>query len=220
MAARIDNRVAGKERQRGEQAKAMAFEHGMHYNPKQMFAQLVKWIAPDPEARLGGELYVSLVQQARRPAFYAELGVPDTLDGRFDLILLHVFLFQQRIKREDERARRIGQFVVDSLFADMDRSLRELGVADTGVGYRIRKMNDAHYGRMKAYDAAFAEDATLRDCLLRNVYAGNNPGEEALEGLLAYVRSQHEFLAQQELDALLTPPIPCAPLAHSAPSAA
>ena len=82
-------------------------------------------------------VYDAIVASARQPRFYADLGVPDTLDGRFDMIVLHLFLVLDRMKGEDEKFR---QNLTDYFFMDMDRSLREIGVGDLSVGKKVRKM--------------------------------------------------------------------------------
>ena len=114
--------------------------------------------------------------------------MPDTVDGRFEMIVLHVFLVLHRLKEENAQRRELGQALFDLLFLDFDRGLRELGVGDTTVPKRIRKMGEAFYGRVKAYDEALAsrEGRALEEALARNVLAD----PEAETGRLAsYVRA-------------------------------
>src|SRR5690242_9073061 len=93
-----------------------------------------------PEATVRA-LYGAIVAQARAPAFYMNYGVPDTLDGRFELLVLHAFLYFRRLKREPAaEAGEAGQAVFDLMFLDMDRSLRELGVGDLSVPKKIKRM--------------------------------------------------------------------------------
>ena len=107
---------------------------------------------------------------ARHPVAYAEWGVPDTLDGRFDMITLHTFLVLDRLKGEDRAFR---QELVDEFFRDMDRSLREMGVGDLSVGKKVRKMAEVFYGRLAAYDKALAGP---------DGGAGGSPGPQRLPG--------------------------------------
>ena len=100
-------------------------------------------------------LYAALMAQARRPDFYRDYGVPDTLDGRFDLLVLHVVLLLRRL-REDEVTRALAQDVFDVFFRELDRALREMGVGDLGVPRRVKTMAEVFYGRARAYDAALA----------------------------------------------------------------
>jgi cytochrome b pre-mRNA-processing protein 3 len=95
-------------------------------------------------------LYGAAVAQARNPAFYVECRVPDTLDGRFDLIVLHLCLLIRRLRREGETGATLAQALFDTTFDDMDRSLREMGVGDLGVGRRVKAMASAFYGRATA----------------------------------------------------------------------
>ena len=145
-------------------------------------------------------LYTALVEQARAGEFYARLGVPDTVDGRFDVITLHAFLVFNRIKRGDGRERELGQALFDVMFADMDRSLREMGVGDLSVGGKVKQMVFAFYGRMAAYETALAsDDEELEHALLRNIYRGRSPGKLELAELGDYVRAQAEVLAAQDM---------------------
>jgi cytochrome b pre-mRNA-processing protein 3 len=107
--------------------------------------------------------------------------VPDTLDGRFDLVGLHAALVIRRVRRDaDPRAAALAQAVFDAMFADMDINLREMGVSDLAVGKRVRRMWEAFHGRAQAYEAALeAGDGTaLAAALLRNVWR-LEPGEGA-----------------------------------------
>jgi cytochrome b pre-mRNA-processing protein 3 len=91
------------------------------------------------------------VAQARNPALYTDFGVPDTVEGRFEMIVLHLALVLRHL-RADEAEKAVGQQVFDAFCADMDRSLREMGVGDLGVGKRMREMAEAFYGRAGRYD--------------------------------------------------------------------
>ena len=115
-------------------------------------------------------VYDAIVASARQTKFYADMGVPDTLDGRFDMIVLHMFLVLERMKGEDEKFR---QNLTDYFFMDMDRSLRESGVGDLTVGKKVRKMAEAFYGRINAYQNASEQgEAQWVEALERNVYGG------------------------------------------------
>lgn len=154
---------------------------------------------PEPERRC----YEAIVAAARHPVPYADWGVGDTLDGRFDMITLHTFLVLDRLKGATPAFR---QALVDELFSDMDRSLREMGVGDLTVGKKVRKMAEVFYGRIAAYDAALAGegDDALVAALARNVFPEAPKGAES-EGarrLAAYVREQRQHLAGQPADAI------------------
>lgn len=155
----------------------------------------------NPRANILG-LYGVIVAQAREPAFYSGYGVPDTVEGRFDMVLLHVYLVSRRLTRAGEAAREIAQEVFDLFFRDMDASMRELGVGDLSVPKKVRAMGEAFYGRASAYDAALADPdaAKLPAALQRNVFAGEAGAETAARHLASYVRAAEDGLASQDAD--------------------
>ncbi len=149
-------------------------------------------------------LYLGLVRQARQPGFYRHAGVPDTVDGRFDMILLHAFLLLRRLKGREPPAAELGQAVCDLMFADMDRGLREMGVADLGVGKHVERMIGAFHGRAAAYDAALAAGETeLEAALRRNLYGTITPGGAEVTLMAAYLRREAVNVAAQPIQSLL-----------------
>jgi cytochrome b pre-mRNA-processing protein 3 len=153
--------------------------------------------------RTGYQLYGAAVAAAREPALYAGLGVPDTLDGRFDLVGLHVFLLIRRLGALPPPGVALAQAVFDAMFNDMDLNLREMGVGDLSVGKRVRAMWEAFHGRCAAYQAALgAGDAKLlAEALERNVWRGKAPGD-ASAALARLVLAQDAHLARQDLRTL------------------
>jgi len=143
-------------------------------------------------------LYERAVAQARLPVFYARLGVPDTLDGRFDMVVLHVFLLLYRLRQEGERSKRLAQALFDVMFEDMDRSLREMGVGDLGVGPRVKAMAKALYGRIAAYEEGLAgDDEILAAALARNLFGTVSASPEALSSLCVYLRNTAAALSRR-----------------------
>jgi cytochrome b pre-mRNA-processing protein 3 len=158
-----------------------------------------------PHERAGFELYTAAVGAARQAHFFDRLGVPDTLDGRFDLVSAHVALLIRRIRRDaDPRAKQLAQAVFDAMFSDMDVNLREMGVGDLAVGKRVKRMWEAFHGRAAAYEAAVdAGDRTaLSAALVRNVWRGEAP-EGAAEGLAAHMLDAAAALADQPFASLV-----------------
>ncbi|MGI4955459.1 MAG: ubiquinol-cytochrome C chaperone family protein [Janthinobacterium lividum] len=147
-----------------------------------------------PHERAAYTLYTEAVRAARQPYFYTELGVPDTLDGRFDLVGLHVFLLIDRLRAAEKPGPALAQAVFDAMFSDMDFNLREMGVGDMSVARRNKEMWEAFHGRSKAYEAAFAagDDASLLETLNRNVWRGEAPGSAAttLAGMVSRLRTR------------------------------
>jgi cytochrome b pre-mRNA-processing protein 3 len=140
--------------------------------------------------------YGTIVDQARSPAFYADHAVPDTLDGRYEMIMLHVFLVLHRLRDAPEAAD-FGQALFDLMFADMDRNLREIGVGDLSVGKHVKRMAQSLYGRTAAYQAGLAGTADLAEGLRRNLYGTvAAPDAAALAAVTFYIRRQAAHLAE------------------------
>ncbi|MGU3665948.1 ubiquinol-cytochrome C chaperone family protein [Methylobacterium sp. A49B] len=154
------------------------------------------------------DLHVALSLAARRPGLYTRLGIPDTVEGRFESLCLHAILVLRRLNRLPAPAAEVAQDLVNSVFAQLDASLRELGVGDMGVSKRMKKLGAAFYGRAEGYDAALnaGDTASLRTALVRNVLGGEGDGT----GLAAYVQAADAALAGADLDGLLGagPPFP------------
>jgi cytochrome b pre-mRNA-processing protein 3 len=143
----------------------------------------------DPQAATIAALYGAIVAQARNPSFYLGFGVPDTAEGRFDMILLHLALFWRRLGRESATPGSLGQDVFDMFCRDMDHNLREMGVGDLSVPKKMQKMAAAFYGRLETYDRALAMagDDDLAVALARNVLGEAAPSGSARR-LAAYAR--------------------------------
>jgi len=165
---------------------------------------LERLFRPRPAQAAGRSLYALVVAQARRPAFYERLGVPDTVEGRFELYSLHVLLLLERLRGQGAEAGEVSQGLFDTYLKALDHALRELGVGDLSVGRKMRKLGEAFYGRGKSFDAAVAAlpDASPLEALLaRTVYA---EGEAIFAPrLAAYVTAQRAAVASQPLDGLL-----------------
>ena len=109
-----------------------------------------------PEDDISAALYGVIVAQSRTPSLYTDLAVPDTIEGRFEMVVMHLALVLRRVWQGDDAARVAGQATFDVFCREMDDALRALGVKDTSVGKRMRKLAEAYYGRAAAYDEAFA----------------------------------------------------------------
>ena len=156
--------------------------------------------------------YRSVVEQARRSEFFVALGVPDTLDGRFELICLHAFLYLHRLKGEAPPAAAFGQRFFDTMFADFDRSLREIGTGDLSVGRQVKRMAEAFYGRVRAYEEGLkAGGAELSTALARNLYGTATATPEQLQRIGDYLRRETVNLDRQPTAALLAGRIEFAP---------
>jgi cytochrome b pre-mRNA-processing protein 3 len=150
-------------------------------------------------------LYGMIVAQARMPCFYKDYAVADTVNGRFDLIVLHLTLVQDRLAA-DSASRELGQGLFDHFCRDMDDNLREMGVGDLKVPKEMRRIADAFYGRSQAYLAALksVEAHELAVVIARNVYGTPLGAEAAPRRLAAYIRQAHHDLTAQGAEALAT----------------
>ena len=165
---------------------------------------LDRWLKPRPAKAAGAKLYAGAVAQARSAAFYRDLGVRDSLEGRFELFSLHVIFLIERLKGQGDAAAETSQAVFDSYVKGLDDAFREIGVSDTAVGKKMKKLAGAFYGRLKAYDDAVASlpDVTATQQFLTRT-AFEERGEGDLSALASYVIKTREALAKQPLDAVL-----------------
>jgi cytochrome b pre-mRNA-processing protein 3 len=154
--------------------------------------------------RAGFQLYGTAVAAARDPYLYLTLGVPDTLDGRFDMVGLHSFLLIQRLTGAPAPGPTLAQAVFDAMFSDMDINLREMGVGDLSVGKRVKAMWEAFHGRAAVYAPALraSDTVALEAALQRNVWRGEAAPDGAAAALARLAVAQHSHLASQELAAL------------------
>jgi cytochrome b pre-mRNA-processing protein 3 len=148
--------------------------------------------------------YRHVVEYARRPVFFTQCGVPDTLDGRFELICLHAFLYLHRLKSEGDPGQALGQSFFDLMFADFDRSLRELGTGDLSVGREVKQMAQAFYGRIHAYERALeGREPELRAALTRNLFGTATPTDAQVDAMAGYLRDEAAHLGAQPTTELL-----------------
>jgi cytochrome b pre-mRNA-processing protein 3 len=159
-------------------------------------------------------LYGAIVAQARSPAFYTHYGVPDSVEGRFELIVLHLVLVLGRLGAGGAAASSrgptlgpgsaAGQRLFDVFCRDLDDNLREMGVGDLAVPRKMRQFGEAFYGRQAAYGAALAAAGPqeLEKALARNILGEVDAGETAAT-LARYVRAAAAQLDAQEEEALI-----------------
>lgn len=161
----------------------------------------------DRKAKPVADLFTAIVAQARAPAFYRDLMVPDTLDGRFEMVALHAFLVMRRLKGQGAAAGSLSRRLYEVMIDNFEKSLMEMGVGDTGIGRRVKTMARGMAGRIRAYDEALADpdDRRLEVAIDNNVYgtvvAGVDPA--VVTALAGYVRASVAALDRQPLDALM-----------------
>jgi cytochrome b pre-mRNA-processing protein 3 len=153
-------------------------------------------------------LYAALAARARDPHWYVEGEVPDTIDGRFEMVTLMLTLGLIRLDALGKAAARPAALLAEVFVEDMDGQMRELGMGDVVVGKHIGKMMSALGGRLGAYREGFASNASLSEALMRNLYAGSAPSTAALFHVEACARGILEGLNDRSLERLLAGDIP------------
>lgn len=144
-------------------------------------------VAPEPST--AHRLYDRLVRHARFPLYYDSLGVPDTPEGRFEILALHVGLLVRKLCSLDEQGRAIGQGLFDLMIADLDMNLREIGVGDLSVGKQVKRLAGQFYARLAVLDEAFDQGRieALQPMLQTNVYGAASPTPDRLTHLVDIV---------------------------------
>ncbi len=171
---------------------------------------ILRFFRRDDAAETIQRLYGAIVAQSRDPIFYTAYRVPDTIEGRFEMILLHLFGLFHRLKPEDEARRALGQRVFDAFCVDMDANLREMGVGDLIVPKRMKKIAESFFGRVAVYDAGLAQpgEGELAAALLRNVYSGAPERAAEAAALASYLRVLTGALAAVPFDTFARGAIP------------
>lgn len=144
-------------------------------------------------------LYGAIVAQARLPVFYRDYGVPDTVNGRFDMIVLHLALLLDHMEAGSESLRTQGQAVFDLFCREMDGHFREIGISDLKVPKEMKQVGQAFYGRRSVYREALAtpDNRALAEAITRNIYTEETDAKAGAERLAAYVRTAAQSLSRQ-----------------------
>lgn len=153
----------------------------------------------DPKSALR-PLYAALVERGRAAHWYRAGQVPDTIDGRFDMIaaMLALVLLRLEALGQADDAVRLTELFVD----DMDGQLRQIGIGDLVVGKHIGKMMSALGGRIGAYSAAMEPGGDLPDALRRNLYRGSTPYDAAVAHVADGLRSFADRLSGLDAETL------------------
>lgn len=155
-----------------------------------------------PAVEAGRALLTQAAEQGRNPVFYAAWGAPDTREGRFELLVLHVILLARRLKGHGEQAAETAQAMVDACFESLDVSLREMGTGDLSMSKKMKGLGQAYFGRAKAYEAALdalPKEDVLEDLLGRTLLADDG----AAQPFVRYVVAADAALAGEPLESLL-----------------
>lgn len=175
---------------------------------------MLGWLSARSKRRRSAEqLYEGIVAAARTPALYETCGVPDTMDGRLEMLLLHTVLVLDRLRTEGAEGQRLGQRLMERLIADTDDALRQIGLGDDSVAIRIKRLGGALQERVRDYrDALSSTSEAMQAALLMHVHAEARPGAEeaatsrrlaGVARLAGYARRSKKALANQPAEQLL-----------------
>jgi cytochrome b pre-mRNA-processing protein 3 len=143
-------------------------------------------------------LYGEIVSAARAPTFYRDWGVPDTVEGRFEMVALHLALLLHRLSQEGEAGQTLSRAVTEACITDLDDNMREIGIGDLAVPAKVKKAAAALYDRYRDINAALAdhEGAALKPLIARDI--GALPGADRLnaEALVRYAYEQQYALSE------------------------
>jgi cytochrome b pre-mRNA-processing protein 3 len=192
-----EDRIAGENLSRASDATLMA---------TMLFWQNI--FKKNQSADIASRCYGELLEQARNPVFFTSMGVPDSLDGRFEILCLHAFLIFHKLRNFGEPGRQLAQEIYDQMFASFDADLRELGAADIGVGRRIKAMTEGLNGRIQGYENGLAMGGdALKDAIRRNVFATVQSGEADVARLADYLERAVGDMANKGFDDILNGPL-------------
>ncbi len=156
---------------------------------------LLPWRGQAPHA---SELYGAIVAQARLPVFYQRFGVPDTLEGRFVVLSLHLFAVLHRLKDKGAQAGAVAQSLADLFAADMETVLREVGIGDLAIPKKVRALTASGAGLLRSYEAAYMQGSTALETALADALQGEDR-EATAARLAAYVRDALSDLDRQSV---------------------
>jgi cytochrome b pre-mRNA-processing protein 3 len=162
-----------------------------------LLERLKRAFLPSPNAIHVRQLYLAAVAHARQPHYYTEFGVADTLDGRFDSIVLQLALTleQQRMQLTEEALAALQLRMVEQMITDLDHNLREMGVGDMSIGRKVETMAFAINGRLKAYAQSWHDDAALQEALLRNLYRGDAEATSYAAKMVSHLRETSDIVS-------------------------
>jgi len=161
--------------------------------------------------RLGNsahKIFASIINQSRVSTFYSDYDVDDSLDGRFDLLALHMAFILDKLDQHDNQkdGGQLGRKLQEIMFDNLDLTLREIGVGDLGVGKKIKAMAEAFYGRMGVYKQLFNsfDLKKMAEALDRNLYREKTVNDETLNQMLQYVYDQKKYINEQSIENIIS----------------
>jgi cytochrome b pre-mRNA-processing protein 3 len=165
---------------------------------------IFNWFKSRPQRKPALQLYAAISEGSRNPQLYLSFAIPDTAEGRFESLSLHLSLVLRRLKELPAPALDLSKELIDIFFHDLDGALRTLGVSDVSVGKKIKPLAQAFYGRAKAMEEALAttDPQSLTNVLSRNVLGADDTPTGA--ALAHYVREAINHLATKDINYITT----------------
>ncbi len=160
----------------------------------------------NPNAKMQ-PLYNAIVSEGRQLAWYEEAQVPDSIDGRFDMIAAIFSLVLIRLEKDDARGQDLA-WLTEIFIKDMDGQLRQIGIGDMIVGKHVGRMMGALGGRVGAYRDALEQGADLREAIVRNIFRGEQPDRAALDLLASRLTTYHAALQKCDTDSIIAGQLP------------
>ena len=164
-----------------------------------MLHYITKFFAPTKLTHHAYALYARINEESRQQRFFNDWSVPDTLDGRFEMILLHMFIYLHTLKNMPKDTTELQRKLIEAFFEDMDRSIREMGIGDTGVSKRVKNMANAFYGRIHAFEVALGDDDAMQEALLKNTFATAENKPESVQAIVDYINKRLDKLKHQPI---------------------
>jgi cytochrome b pre-mRNA-processing protein 3 len=159
----------------------------------------------DPLKQTADQLFTAVSARSRLPVFYKDWALPDTLEGRFECLSLHIILVLRRLEALGPQGKALGQELVDRYFAALDGAVRQIGIGDTSVGKKVKAFAKQFYGRATAYSDGLKPDApinALSIALARNLLGASSEASPTSDQWALYVWQFENVLAAQSYEAL------------------
>ncbi|MGA8772021.1 MAG: ubiquinol-cytochrome C chaperone family protein, partial [Rhodomicrobium sp.] len=167
---------------------------------------MFRWFAERTARREAAEkIYDSIVAQSRNPVFYVRCGVPDTLSGRFDTLVIHMFIVMQNLKLGANEGKLLGKEIIEAFVREMDSMVRDLGISDVYVAQEVRKIADLFYRQLVVYtNAVEQKNATaLAEAIWKSFQSGDENADVAADELASYIFQAIKNIGEMPLNLLL-----------------
>jgi cytochrome b pre-mRNA-processing protein 3 len=169
---------------------------------------MFRWFAGRAARKEAAEkIYDAIVAQSRNPAFYLRCGVPDTLSGRFDMLVIHMFVVLQILKLGGREGQLLAQEIVEAFIREMDTMVRDLGVSDRNVPKEVRKIAQLFYGQLLAYSTALQRNEAkgLANEVWKSFQSGEGASSASIaaEAISTYMRQAIKNIQEMPLNMLL-----------------